>query len=99
MNDSHATPPVPCGTALIDALPRRQVSQEVLVRGALSRRPEARSAVQVFEWMVEPVAGTTELSLTLVLSENLSLCFLLAGEDARDLGVSLAPPEQNADAP
>lgn len=79
------------GSPVFNALPIRPASQEVPVRGALSRLLELRSAVRVCEWMVEPVAGSDELSLTLVLSENVSLSFLLAADDAQDLGLSLAP--------
>lgn len=79
------------GPPVFNALPIRPVSREVPVRGALSRLLELRSAVRVCEWMVEPVAGSDELSLTLVLSENVSLSFLLAADDAQDLGLSLAP--------
>jgi hypothetical protein len=69
---SHSAP-------VFNALPSHLVSQEVPVRGALSRLPELRSAVRVCEWMVEPVAGSTELALTLVLSEHVSLSFVLGG--------------------
>lgn len=81
------------GDAVSGGLPVRLASQDVLVRGALSRLPEGRSVVRVCEWMVEPVVDTGEISLTLVLSENVSLSFLLSADDAQDLSVTLAPPE------
>jgi len=80
------------GDAVSAALPVRLASQDVHVRGALSRLPEWRSVVRVCEWMVEPVVDTGELALTLVLSENVSLSFLLSVDDAQDMGVTLAPP-------
>lgn len=86
------------GAAASGGLPVRLVSHDVLVRGALSRLPEGRSVVRVCEWMVEPVVDTGELSLTLVLSENVSLSFLLSVDDAQDLGATLAPPESAAGA-
>ena len=85
------------GDAVSGALPVSLTSQEVLVRGALSRTPEWRSVVRVCEWMVEPVVGTGEFSLTLVLSENVSLSFLLSADDAQDLGVTLSPSEPPAE--
>lgn len=83
------TGPVPAPAAVFHPLPSRPVSQDVPVRGALSRLPELRSAVRVCEWMVEPLAGSEGLSLTLVLSENVSLSFLLTADDAQDLGLAL----------
>lgn len=79
----------PVSPAQLTALPVHLVSHEVPVCGALSRLPELRSAVQVCEWMLEPVQGNTARSLTLVLSENVSLSFLLSEEDAQDLGFAL----------
>ena len=84
------------GEAVPGALPVSLTSQEIQVRGALSRTSEWRSVVRVCEWMVEPVVGTEELSLTLVLSENVSLSFLLSADDAQDLGVTLSPAEPPA---
>lgn len=93
MSAQTGTHPTPHGHAISGALPVKPASQDVLVRGALSRLPEGRSVVRVCEWMVEPVVNTGELSLTLVLSENVSLSFLLSVDDAQDLGVTLAPSE------
>lgn len=76
----------------VDILPGRPQQQEVWVRAALSRLQEPRSAVRVCEWLVEPVAGSGEVALTLVLSSNVSLSFLLGAEDASDLGQVLRPP-------
>lgn len=87
------------GDAVSGALPVRLVSQEVQVRGALSRLTESRSVARVCEWMVEPVVDTGEFSLTLVLSENVSLSFLLSADDAQDLGVTLSLTEPPARAP
>lgn len=89
---SHSAP-------VFNALPSHLVSQEVPVRGALSRLPELRSAVRVCEWMVEPVAGSTELALTLVLSEHVSLSFVLAAQDAQDLSLTLAQGAPGAEGP
>ncbi len=89
---SHSAP-------VFNALPSHLVSQEVPVRGALSRLPELRSAVRVCEWMVEPVAGGTELALTLVLSEHVSLSFVLGAQDAQDLSLTLAQGAPAAEAP
>jgi hypothetical protein len=86
------------GAPVRHVLPSRLASQDVQVRGALSRLQELRSAVRVCEWMVEPVADTDAFSLTLVLSENVSLSFLLTAEDAQDLGVTLAQPGPAAEA-
>lgn len=82
--------PIPALAAGFNPLPGRPVSQEVPVLGALSRLPELRSAVRVCEWMVEPLAGSDGLTLTFVLSENVSLSFLLAQEDAQDLAQALS---------
>lgn len=87
------------GASVFSTLPIHLISQEVSVRGALSRQLEWRSAVRVCEWMVEPVAGTAELSLTLVLSENVSLSFVLAAQDAQDLGATLVQPMPAPEAP
>lgn len=98
------TGPTPAHQALqsapvFNALPSHLVSQEVPVRGALSRLPELRSAVRVCEWMVEPVAGSAELALTLVLSEHVSLSFVLAAHDAQDLSLTLAQVGPGAEPP
>lgn len=78
-------------SASVGALPGAPIQREVWVRAALSRRPELRSAVQVCEWMVEPLAGSTGQSLTLVLSDGVSLSFLLNAEDVEDLSFALDP--------
>lgn len=96
MNDRHHEDQVVHGVRSHSALPTRLLSHEVPVRGALSRTPEWRSVVRVCEWMVEPVVDTGEFSLTLVLSENVSLSFLLSTEDAQDLGATLTPRGQDA---
>ena len=76
--------------ASLGALPARPLEREVRVRAALSHHVEPRNAVQVCEWLVEPVAGAREVSLTLVLSENVSLSFVLDADDAQDLAHALA---------
>lgn len=98
MTQPSDTPPALQDADAFQALPVRLVSHEVQVRGALSHLPEPRSAVRVCEWMVEPVAGATDVALTLVLSENVSLSFLLGAADAQDLAFTLsqAAPETDA---
>ncbi len=79
------------GRAETSALPVRPVR----VHAALSQREEWRIAMEVCEWMVEPVAeaGAQGLSLTLVLSDDVSLSFLLQAQDAEDLSCALDRPQ------
>ncbi len=96
MTDPSNADPVSPVQPASTALPVHMVSHEVPVSAALSHLPELRNAVQVCEWMVEPVQGSTSRSLTLVLSENVSLCFLLSEEDAQDLGFALRRGQPDA---
>lgn len=85
---------IPYARALEGALPGAPIQREVWVHAALSRRQELRNAVQVCEWMVEPLAGDGGQSLTLVLSDGVSLSFLLNPEDVEDLSFALSPAQR-----